>query len=282
MTKITTVLACIVLLSSCASYQAINQPSPSSVTKDSVNTIELSANNVTVYLRPIQTADNAEKYYSRNLLKENVLPVQFFVKNLNPDNEISFLTNNIVLVNEDNQRYSPLSVHDVIDRAKFSQGQTAAWAIGFGIIGGVASAMNVSKANKALTEDYSNKLLKDSSIKPVENISGTLFYNIEESVEVLDANAIEFTYESPVPTPVNALQGEHNADVSAEAKTINPEENQSAESAEETNEIELQAPQASEEKIQTTLKFELKGELDRKSKKTKEKEADSASLNNEV
>ncbi len=181
-------LSC-VLVTSCASYNA-------ALIEDSEDTIvfnehSLSSSETSLQWSVFHDPELVKKYYSRDLLERGIVPVEMVVTNNAEDAMISLDPGLITITDENGSTFDTLPVSVAIDRARFSQGQTAAWTIGFGLIGAAISASNVSKANSALGEDFRLKALNSQLIQPNESARGTLFFSVDSSVTTLDGSVLE-------------------------------------------------------------------------------------------
>ena len=185
----------LVLMGGCASYQAVSIDPNGPVETLDAGQVDLDSTSVRVAI--VRDSDTSKKFYSRDLIAQRILPVQLFITNTGSENTLEIDPERFRIVGLNESEYAPMPAGQVIERAKFSQGQSVGWFIGFGIVGAAISAANVSNANKVLVEDYQQKVLKPTLLAPNGTVSGTVFFdfnNAANDLASLDGHQIELAF----------------------------------------------------------------------------------------
>jgi len=178
----------LLFVSGCASYSAATLEPVEVVSKSQSTQMDAVGGTVTTIV--FQDEDDIKKYYSRDLLKQNMLPVHFKIENIREQEVLEINPVGFRLVAGDDVEYKSMTVDQAINQAKFSHGQSVAWTVGFGIIGGAISASKVNAANTKLSDDYLAKSLKTTLLQPSSEVEGTVFFLIKSEMRSLDGTSL--------------------------------------------------------------------------------------------
>lgn len=170
-------LALVTILIGCATYQPGDAPSP--ITEDDIlqDQVVLSMDSLEFHLAPLTNQQLAIKYLGVDPLKSNMLPV--FMRVHNSGNQIVKIDISLSsLLTSSGEGYPALTLEQSIDRAMRSHGEVAAWTIGFGLIGALASGSQVASVNRTLEQDYLAKRFKPTLINAEGSAQGIVFFDI--------------------------------------------------------------------------------------------------------
>lgn len=183
MIKRLTFLLLVTLLSiSCASRNALQQPSLSFDLNTQQNKVD--SNGIEAMVKPIHSYADMKSYYDDDIIKYGVLPVQVYIKNKS-NKPYLFSLDGINLLNSTGLRVPMLSTDQTYERIKKSQWRSAGWAAATGILA-LFSVHNVSEINDQIKADISGRILKGGNLIPGAATEGTLFYNVPPEISSID------------------------------------------------------------------------------------------------
>jgi hypothetical protein len=173
----------LVLLTGCASYQAV---SLNTLPQDTTTQLAQKSG-VSVSSKVFDEAD-CKRYLDRNVIKEGYLPVQITIRN-DSKHPMYFNPNNLNVTSE-SAREVARTVHTS------TGGRIAVWGIGGLIffpllIPAVVDGFKSSEANKALDEDYISKSVKEHVIEPYSNFTGLIFVSKDHDYRSLEVSLVD-------------------------------------------------------------------------------------------
>jgi len=172
------------IFSGCASYHSIRQ-APLSTNPIAQQNKRIN-DDIESMVYPITTQSMQKQIFDNDLIEKGYLPVQISILN-KKDCNVTFNKEGIVLLTPEEiviPRTSNLKVAMDTDK---SIGRTVGWTVGFGVIGLIPSAMNVSKTNKRIQADYVAKAPIEGNLIPGGLVDGILFFKLpEEKIETLN------------------------------------------------------------------------------------------------
>ncbi|MEE9615145.1 MAG: hypothetical protein V3W31_09420 [Thermodesulfobacteriota bacterium] len=210
MKKMFASLTILFILAGCATHDAVR---PTSLLHTpSAHENKVIESDIELFFSPYRTKEENEQFFGVDLVKHEVLPAQMALIN-NTDATLQFTNQKILLIDPDGEEYQPLTLDEVMERAKKSFWRTAGWGVAFGLIGAIPSAMNVSKANKKIRADYDARIMKDAKLVHGATTEGTLFFSLSKDARSLDGFILSVALENPDEDGAIVIEYNLNGDI---------------------------------------------------------------------
>lgn len=122
--------------------------------------------------------EDVKKYFDKDLLAYDILPVKLFVRN-ESNNFVNIMPTFIGISINNSEEVKPMNSIQVYDRLRANtSGKTLAATIFTGGLGLIPVSMTNAETNDKLRRWIENTSIKTASLKPRESIEGVLYYPI--------------------------------------------------------------------------------------------------------
>ncbi len=183
MKKYLFLLIATLLVAGCASHNVVKPASL--ITSPSAYEKKVSKDGVDFFCTTYVGVDEVKQYFGEDLIWHKILPMQVVLSNKS-DETLVIDRQSIMMIDPDGKECQPLSIDEVIRKAKKSYLRSGGWGVAFGAVGLGISAYNVHKTNKKVQADYESRILEDGNLVPGAVSEGFLFFPIDASLETLE------------------------------------------------------------------------------------------------
>lgn len=140
---------------------------------------------VEVMALPVHEKIDLANHFDEDLIYDGVLPVQIDIENKSGES-CSIDITRASLHDAEGKSFPPLTLDDVYSEASHTYAYAIPWAIGFGLVGGIPSMINVAVVNDRIKKDYYGCMLKSDEMVPGSGTTGTLFFPVDDKIKSLD------------------------------------------------------------------------------------------------
>ena len=173
-----------VLLSSCASYNAARQPNLSYNLEAQEKKVETEG--ISLMAKCFHSKSELIAYFDDDILKYGIMPVQIGLKNVSYPRTLMLNTDGINLIDPTGTKIPIMPCEQVIEKTKKSYWRTAGWGVAFGLLGAIPSLINVSNTNEKIKADYESRMFKTGNLICGGNTEGMVFFSVPEDLNSLN------------------------------------------------------------------------------------------------
>ena len=176
--RIVVFTAAIIFIIGCSSHEVQRASTMSSTPK--VDSERIQSQGFEMVAKPILSQEEHQVYFDNDLIKQGILPVQVYVKNMETEDVFTLRPENVHVTDSSGNRKPVMTVDQIVEKTKKSYWRTAGWTVLFGVFGAIPSAINVSKTNEKIRNAYNESILKENTLRHGDEAEGLSFFAISE------------------------------------------------------------------------------------------------------